>query len=93
MRRAHVVVGAALAAMAASMGAPAEAREVKLSGMDIAPAFVLKPNFTNRHSAFGGFRGFGRGKPTRNDRVRELVKAGALIVAEIERLHRKAARS
>jgi len=28
-------------------------------------------------------------KPTPNDRVRELVKAGALIVAEIERLQRK----
>ena len=27
-------------------------------------------------------------KPTPNDRVRELVKAGALIVAEIERLQR-----
>lgn len=27
-------------------------------------------------------------KPTPNDRVRELVKAGALIVAEIDRLHR-----
>lgn len=30
-------------------------------------------------------------KPTPNDRVRELVKAGALIVAEIERLQRAAA--
>lgn len=29
-------------------------------------------------------------KPTPNDRVRELVKAGALIVAEIERLQRAA---
>lgn len=28
-------------------------------------------------------------KPSPDDRVRELVKAGALIVAEIERLHRK----
>lgn len=28
-------------------------------------------------------------KPTPHDRVRELVKAGALIVAEIERLQRK----
>ena len=28
-------------------------------------------------------------KPTPGDRVRELVKAGALIVAEIERLQRK----
>lgn len=27
-------------------------------------------------------------KPTPNDRIRELVKAGALIVAEIERLQR-----
>ena len=27
-------------------------------------------------------------KPTENDRIRELVKAGALIVAEIERLKR-----
>jgi len=27
-------------------------------------------------------------KPTPKDRVRELVKAGALIVAEIERLQR-----
>lgn len=29
-------------------------------------------------------------KPTPNDRIRELVKAGALIVAEIDRLKRKA---
>lgn len=29
-------------------------------------------------------------KPTPNNRVRELVKAGALIVAEIERLQRQA---
>jgi hypothetical protein len=29
-------------------------------------------------------------KPTPNDRIRELTKAGALIVAEIERLHRAA---
>lgn len=29
-------------------------------------------------------------KPTPHDRIRELVKAGALIVAEIERLQRKA---
>lgn len=29
-------------------------------------------------------------KPTPDDRIRELVKAGALIVAEIERLQRKA---
>ena len=29
-------------------------------------------------------------KPTPNDRVRELVKAGALIVAEIERVQRAA---
>jgi hypothetical protein len=28
-------------------------------------------------------------KPTPDDRIRELVKAGALIVAEIERLQRK----
>lgn len=28
-------------------------------------------------------------KPTPEDRIRELVKAGALIVAEIERLQRK----
>ncbi len=28
-------------------------------------------------------------RPTRNDRIRELVKAGALIVAEIERLQRE----
>lgn len=27
-------------------------------------------------------------KPTPNDRIRELIKAGALIVAEIERLQR-----
>ena len=27
-------------------------------------------------------------KPTPDDRIRELVKAGALIAAEIERLHR-----
>lgn len=27
-------------------------------------------------------------KPTPNDRIRELVKAGALVVAEIERLQR-----
>lgn len=27
-------------------------------------------------------------KPTPNDRVRELVKAGALLAAEIDRLHR-----
>ena len=31
-------------------------------------------------------------KPTPNDRVRELVKAGALIAAEIDRLQRKCAR-
>lgn len=31
-------------------------------------------------------------KPTPNDRIRELVKAGALIVAEIERLQRAALR-
>jgi len=30
-------------------------------------------------------------KPTPKDRIRELVKAGALIVAEIERLQRAAA--
>lgn len=29
-------------------------------------------------------------KPTPNDRIRELVKAGALIAAEIDRLQRKA---
>ena len=29
-------------------------------------------------------------KPTPNDRIRELVKAGALIAAEIDRLHREA---
>lgn len=29
-------------------------------------------------------------KPTPDDRIRELVKAGALIVAEIDRLHRRA---
>lgn len=28
-------------------------------------------------------------KPTPNDRIRELVKAGALIAAEIDRLQRK----
>lgn len=33
-----------------------------------------------------------RFKPTPNDRIRELVKAGALIVAEIERLKRAGAR-
>jgi hypothetical protein len=31
-------------------------------------------------------------KPTPDDRIRELVKAGALIVAEIERLQRKEAK-
>lgn len=31
---------------------------------------------------------FGFWKPTPDDRIRELVKAGALIVAEIERLQR-----
>lgn len=36
---------------------------------------------------------FGGWEPTPEDRVRELVKAGALIVAEIDRLHRLAART
>ena len=36
---------------------------------------------------------FGFWKPTPNDRIRELVKAGALIVAEIERLQRQQAKS
>lgn len=31
-------------------------------------------------------------KPTPNDRMRELVKAGALIAAEIDRIQREAAR-
>lgn len=32
-------------------------------------------------------------KPCRDNRIKELVKAGALIVAEIERLQRKEARA
>lgn len=31
-------------------------------------------------------------KPTRDDRIRELVKAGALVAAEIDRLGREASR-
>lgn len=35
-----------------------------------------------------GYEGLDGFKPTPNDRIRELVKAGSLLVAEIERLQR-----
>ena len=64
----------------------------------VAAACYATPPY-NRHSVLLGFSSVFEElwpfkmdwwKPTREDRIRELVKAGALIVAEIERLQRAA---
>lgn len=83
--------GGQLAIAAACYAIPEKAREGRVGGRVASVTFdILRWLWPWQEPQYRGPIWLRWWKPTPDDRVRELVKAGALIAAEIDRLNRAA---